>query len=314
MTQLQPAAMVNRPIDAGVQEHAARAAQQLFTSLQRETANDKNFHIAPAMGDTAVAASQNPYTEEVRISTLFSTHNTGSILSQLPTLIRQGKWHDAFALYRRLIDGLDLWVADQLRKTGKGTHDEARGNAQQHYAQLRTGLEQIIDKHATRLPALFHPDAAIVAKEKSAGRPAADTVPMNVYFWKDNQDGKFHLYDLTTPSNPREQTIDGPPTAAVMNTFFEDIARYPEGEVHYTLPSGTAGVATTTGKTKWYEWVGMLALPLLRWGSRSSLQERALRPPCASPVARSQAGSPLAGIWSIASTLVPRRQPWSYST
>ncbi|HMG13022.1 MAG TPA: hypothetical protein VK571_07600, partial [Gemmatimonadaceae bacterium] len=119
----------------------------------------------------------------------------------------------------------------------KGTPEEALGNAQQHYAQLRTGLEQIADKHATRLPALFHPDPRTVEKEKAAGRPAADTIPMNVYFWKDATDGKFHLYDLTTPSRPHEQTIDGQPTAAMMNTFFEDVARYPEGEVRYSSPA-----------------------------------------------------------------------------
>jgi hypothetical protein len=157
-------------------------------------------------------------------------------------------------------------VSDQLRKKGKDTPEEALGNAQQHYAQLRTGLEQIADKHATRLPALFHPDPETVEKEKAAGRPAADTIPMNVYFCKDATDGKFHLYDLTTPSRPHEQTVDSQPTATMMNTFFEEVARYPEGEVRYTLPGGTAGVAPTTGKTKWYEWVGYAGLAIAAVG------------------------------------------------
>src|SRR5262249_37885808 len=89
---------------------------------------------------------------------------------------------------------------------------------------------------------------------------------MNVYFWKDTTDGKFHIYDLTTPSRPHEQTIDGQPTAAMMNTFFEEVARYPEGEVHYTLPGGSAGVAPTTGKTKWYEWIGYAGLAVAAVG------------------------------------------------
>jgi hypothetical protein len=46
----------------------------------------------------------------------------------------------------------------------------------------------------------------------------------------------------------------------MMNTFFEEVARYPEGEVRYTLPGGGSGVAATTGKTKWYEWVGYAGL------------------------------------------------------
>jgi hypothetical protein len=270
MTQLQPAVTAKGAVDPGVQERAAAAAQQLFAALHGETADDKNFKIMPSMGESTAISSQNPYTEEVRVTTSFllwsSTHDLGSWFQQLPGLIRQGKWDDAFRGYRRMLDGLDLWVSDQLRKKGKGTPEEALGNAQQHYAQLRTGLEQIADKHATRLPALFHPDPKTIEKEKAAGRPAADTIPMNVYFWKDAADGKFHIYDLTTPSRPHEQTVDGQPTTAMMNTFFEEVARYPEGEVRYTLPGGAAGVAPTTGKTKWYEWVGYAGLAIAAVG------------------------------------------------
>lgn len=270
MTQLQPAVTAKGTLDRDVQDRAAAAAQQLFTALQRETAGDKNFKIVPSMAPSGAVTSQNPYTEEMRVTTTFllwsNTNDVGSWLQQLPGLIRQGKWDDAFRGYRRMLDGLDLWVSDQLRKKGKGTPEEALGNAQQHYAQLRTGLEQIADKHATRLPALFHPDPKTVEKEKAAGRPAADAIPMNVYFWKDAADGKFHIYDLTTPSRPHEQTVDGEPTAAMMNTFFEEVARYPEGEVRYTLPGGAAGMAPTTGKTKWYEWVGYAGLAIAAAG------------------------------------------------
>jgi hypothetical protein len=270
MTQLRPAVAARGAVDPGLQERAAVAAQQLFVALQRETASDKNFQIVPSMTPDSGVTSQNPYTEEVKVTSTFlfwsSTHDVGSWLQELPGFIRQGKWDEAFRGYRRMLDGLDLWVADQLRKQGKGTPEEALGNAQQHHAQLRTGLEQIADKHATRLPALFHPDPGTIEKEKAAGRPAADAIPMNVYFWKDAADGKFHLYDLTTPSQPHGQIIDGEPTAAMMNTFFEEIARYPEGEVRYTLPGGAAGVAPTTGKIKWYEWVAYAGLAIAAVG------------------------------------------------
>ena len=269
MTQLQPAVAAKSAVDAELQDRAAVAAQRLFSALQRETASDNNLKQMPSMAEGSVT-SHNPYTEEVRVTTSFllwsKTNDLGSWFQQLPGLIRQGKWDDAFRGYRRMLDGLDLWVADQLRKKGKGTPEEALGNAQQHNAQLRTGLEQIADKHATRLPALFHPDTETVAKEKAAGRPSADTIPMNVYFWKDKTDGKFHIYDLTTPSRPHEQAVDGEPTAAMMNTFFEEVARYPEGEVRYMLPGGAAGVAPTTGKTKWYEWVGYAGLAIAAVG------------------------------------------------
>jgi hypothetical protein len=269
MTRLQPAVAAQSATDGLLRETAAIAAQQLFLALQRETADDKNFKIAPSQGGGGAVSSQNPYTEEVRVTTYFfwmSTQNTASWLEHLPGLIRRGKWEDAFRGYRRMLDGLDLWVADQLRKKGKGTPEEARGNAQQHYSQLRTGLEQIAGKHARRLPAIFHPDSKMIEKEKAAGHPAAETIPMNVYVWKDDEDGTFHLYDLTTPSRPHEQTLDAQPTAAMVNTFFEEVARYPEGEVRYTLPEGGSGVAPTTGKTKWYEWVGYGGLAIAAVG------------------------------------------------
>jgi len=266
MTRLQPATVVKPgvQVDFLLQETAAIAAHQLFAALRAETADDKNFKPMPSLGGDLAVLSQNPYTEEKRVTTPF-TQATRSSLEQLPALIRQGKWEDAFSGYRRMLDGLDLWVADQLRKKGKGTPEEARGNAHQHNSQLRTGLEQIAGKHAKRIPALFHPDADTRAKEKAAGRPVADAIPMNVYFWKDD-DGKHHLYDLTTPSRPHEQTIDGPPTAAMMNTFVEEVARYPEGNVRYTLPDGSSGVGATTGKTKWYEWVGYAGLAVAAVG------------------------------------------------
>jgi len=270
MTQLQPAVAAKGLIDKGVQETAAVAAQRLYASLQRETADEKNFKDLPTMDESTAVTSQNPYTNDARLTTGFlvwsSTRDVGSWFEKVPALIRQDQWDEAFRGYRSMIEGLDLWVADQLRAKGKGTPEETLGNAHQHYGQLRTGLEAIADKHAKRLPALFHPDPKTIASEKAAGRPTADAVPMNVYFWKDAKDGRYHLYDLTTPGYPREQTIDGEPTAARMNAFFEEVARYPEGNVQYTLPSGAGGIAPTTGKIKWYEWAGYAGMALAAVG------------------------------------------------
>src|SRR6185436_12191050 len=240
MTMLQPAVAARGAVDAGVKEQAAAAAQRLFAALKGEAGGDENFRIMPSMGDTGTSVtSQNPYTSELRVTSYFfiwSSQVTASWLERLPELIRSGQWDDAFRGYRQIVDGLDAWVADQLRRTGN-TQDQALGNAQAHYAQLRTGLEQIAGHHASRLPALFHPDSQTVAEERAAGRPVTDTVPMNVYYWRE-QDGRTHLYDLTAPSQPREQIVNGQPSAAIMNTFFEEVARYPKGQVVFTLPGG----------------------------------------------------------------------------
>jgi hypothetical protein len=264
MTMLQPAVAARGAVDAGLKEQAAAAAQRLFAALRAEAGGDENFRIQPSMGGGGTSiSSENPYTSEHRVTSYFliwSSQVTVSWLERLPEIIRAGQWADAFRGYRQIVDGLDLWVADQLRRTGNA-QDEARGNAQAHYSHLRTGLEQIAGHHATRLPALFHPDAQTVSEERAAGRPVTDTVPMNVYYWQE-QDGRTHLYDLTTPSQPREQVVNGQPTAAIMNTFFEEVARYPKGQVKYNLPSGAQGVAPTTGKLKWYEWVGIAGLVL----------------------------------------------------
>src|SRR5262245_43200024 len=217
--------------------------------------------MAPGDGSGSVTTA-NPYTGQLRVTSYFlfwSSQVTTSWVERLPEFIRQSQWADAFRAYRQMLDGLDLWVADQLRKTGKCTPDEALGNAHQHQSELRTGLEQIADKHAARLPAVFHPDPATAQADKAACPQATDTVPMNVYFWKQD-DGKLHLYDLTRPGDVHEQSVDSPLTADIMHTFFEDVARYPKGQVHYTLPGGGDGVAATTGDKKWYEWFGIAAL------------------------------------------------------
>jgi hypothetical protein len=69
VTQLQPAVTVKGTVDKGLQENAANAAQQLFAALQRETADDKNFQIVPSMVQSGGITSQNPYTDEARVTT-----------------------------------------------------------------------------------------------------------------------------------------------------------------------------------------------------------------------------------------------------
>jgi hypothetical protein len=94
MAQLQPAVTAKGAVDPDAQDRAAVAAQQLFTALQRETAGDKNFKIMPSMAPSSAVTSQNPYTEEMRVTTTFllwsNTNDVGSWLQQLPGLIHQG--------------------------------------------------------------------------------------------------------------------------------------------------------------------------------------------------------------------------------
>src|SRR5262249_1669310 len=116
MTLLQPAIAAKGPIDKDVQDRAAVAAQWLFASLHAETADETNFQMVPSGPDSGVVTSENPYTEESRVTTsiLFWSRTTeaASWLQRLPDLIRRGQWGDAFRGCRRLLDGLDLWVAD----------------------------------------------------------------------------------------------------------------------------------------------------------------------------------------------------------
>ena len=93
MTQLQPAAVGSHGavVDQALQHKAALAAQMLFAALQRETADDNNFHIQPSDGETSAITSRNPYTGEMRVTTVFN-QITRSSLEALPGLIRQAKW------------------------------------------------------------------------------------------------------------------------------------------------------------------------------------------------------------------------------
>src|SRR5262249_31792619 len=114
MTQLQPAVAANATVDRTLQDRAAVAAQRLFAALRREPADDKNFQTVASMVDSGAVTSQNPYTEETRVTTTFlfwaNTTDVGSWFEQLPEIIRAGKWDKAFSGYRRMLDGLDQWV------------------------------------------------------------------------------------------------------------------------------------------------------------------------------------------------------------
>lgn len=260
MAKLRPAIAANARPDTVAQQQAASHAQLLYVALQRETAEEHNYDLVPSPRPSATVTSQNRYTGEARTSVMGTTQSFGGPLEKLPGLIRAAQWEEALRGYQELLEGLDRWIADRLRS--KGPADKADGDAHEHFSQLRAGLEQIADKHATKLPAVFHPDAETVAKEKAAGRPVADAVPVSLYFWKDAATGKYHLRDLTTPSRPHEQALDGPPTAARLATFFEEVARYPRGTVRARLSSGETAIAATSGKTKWYEWAAYAGLAL----------------------------------------------------
>lgn len=257
MTALQPAVAAAGRVDGLAQHTAAQAAQHLFAALKRDTAGIK--WPATIAGNSALLA-ESPYTGDSKTITHWSTTEIESPLAQLPHLIWRSQWREAFRGYHRLMEGLDRWVADQLRARGGAAGDEARGNAQQHASQLVSGLEQIAGKHATRLPAIFRPAGS--AADASA---AIDAVPMSVYVWEDEA-GKFHVHDLTTPPRPHAQVLDGAPSVAAMNRFFEEVARYPEGTVRYVLPDGGEGSVQTTGKTKWFEWAGYAGLAIAAAG------------------------------------------------
>src|SRR5262249_52657142 len=109
MTQLQPAVAARRIVDKDLQHRAAVAAQQLFASLQAETADESHFRMVPSGPDSGAVSSENPYTGEMRVTTsiLFWSQTTevAGWLHRLPDLIRRGQWSDAFRGYRELIDG-----------------------------------------------------------------------------------------------------------------------------------------------------------------------------------------------------------------
>ncbi|HEY0194478.1 MAG TPA: hypothetical protein VGC42_25370, partial [Kofleriaceae bacterium] len=144
MTMLQPAVAANAPVDGLQRELAANAARQLIAALEAEAGGEHNFHMAAQIAGSGVVNTRNPYTGELRGTSylLWSRQvMTSNWRASLPDAIHAGRWRDAFGMYRDMLDGLDRWVADQLRKQGPGTPEAASGDAHEHNAALRTGLE-----------------------------------------------------------------------------------------------------------------------------------------------------------------------------
>src|SRR5438034_1347933 len=110
----RPAAQTTSPVAAS---GAATAPGNAGAASQGDAAGDKNFHpLPPSPAEDSVVsnAEHNPYTGEQRLASPGVVQHFDGPLKQLPKLIHEGKLDLAFPAYRELMNGLDLWVADQL--------------------------------------------------------------------------------------------------------------------------------------------------------------------------------------------------------
>lgn len=232
-------------VEAEWQTRAAQHARAFYSAFEAETERA----VRRKSGGPGGWRYVNPFTDEQRIHNRRPAKSPGD---ELVADIEAGSWASAFTRYRKLMDGLDRWVA-QRNIENYGEPDAAvaatQKSAQGKYLlALRAALVDIQGKAPARVSAVFHPAEPF----EESGQ--ITEIPLSLYYWQEG--GEWHLKDLTNPDDTVEKTqtvaagADGTPESEPPDSLLqrlEEGTHFPRGVIHYILPGGTVGAVTTTG-------------------------------------------------------------------
>lgn len=183
-------------------------------------------------------------------------------------------WPAVFQAQRAVDARFADWLAQQLTHRADALEKQqgecgpqardAKGLAEQvrYLSGLQSQLHDLEGRGAQRIQAVFFPQ---IKDDPSASlaqdRHAIDHAPLTVFAYQNPSNHKWVIKDLTNPKEPAGKeypTLSGDS----LHDLLEEGSRLPAGSVYYRLPLGESGVVTTTGKRKWYEWLGLIGLGL----------------------------------------------------
>ena len=233
------------PDNVELRHDAAGHAKQFYAALASETRSAER-----TLGAHGVYATENRYTD-------LNTARERSPGEELVADIEAGRWASAIARYRKLVDGLDRWIAHAAHeKYGAPDPFKPMSNFSgqvEYLAGLRKRVEDVQSHHPIRIAAVYHPQAD--------GTAALAEVPLSLYYYRDGD--TWHLQDVTDDDAPDETARVGagetePPFALFAK--LADSPHYPRGTIHYQLPSGSGGQVHPTGPGTWRKvltWIGI---------------------------------------------------------
>ncbi len=234
-------------VSAATQNQAAQAAAAFYAALAKETSGANQVRPNP-VGVTI----KNPYTglDETRVVT--QAPSVAGYGPELEGKIKAGRWAAATTDYNRLVNGLDRWIAEALKRQ-PDHRDQAR--SAQYLEAAKSALGTIESKHPTRIQAVFHPDEPF----EESGR--ITEMPLALYYWRDG--GSWHLADLTNPLNTFEDTFAAGPEPSPPPELFKKLdarIHFPKGIIHYQIPGGDAGNFRTTAEKKWTDYLAYIGI------------------------------------------------------
>lgn len=238
-------------VDANLRSLATSQALAFYTRLKADTPDETSHSYSQYTGES----HNNKYTDETRHEGLGAgVYGAGpSISPAFAAASDAAGWTRAFKAYETLVHGLDLWVIDNTKKAKGDNNSDAQ--RLEYMSEMRGELGKIEDKKPIPIHATFFPDP----KYDTSSGPAE--VPLSLWYWEDN--GTWHLRDLTNPKRPFEDTkkkqgSEKTPSTALFSELDAKI-HFPKGKIFYQIPRGPGGTVLTTEHKPWYEWVSEIA-------------------------------------------------------
>jgi hypothetical protein len=256
----------SKPVDTGMRDAAAAAAEKLHKEVQANSGGMKVVAEYDAEWDSESTTNhfvqeKDKYTGEEKMTV--DSEKTDKVVYQLPGYgpavagnLRAGKWTDALRSYNAQVHGFDTWILDQMLK--KPDADKHAIKRLKYLSGMRYEVGKLEGKSGlTPVFGTFHPSADYKPWEGGVTQ-----VPLSLFYWEENS--KWHLKDLHNPAEMLgdvevdKGSEDKPPHA-----LFEKLnhrKRFPRGVIHYQIPGGRGDKVTTTEEKKWHDYLQEIAM------------------------------------------------------
>lgn len=171
--------------------------------------------------------------------------------------VKAGRWDEATTSYRKLVGGLDRWIAHR-NKEKYGDPDQSkpesmRAPASEHLIAQRAELEELAAHKPTRVSAVLHPNEPYDETGKIS------ELPLSLYWWKEG--GRWRVKDVSRPDDTPtwsmpiakgHEALEEPPDALFAK--LDEGPHFPAGTIHWMLTSGRGGVVRTSGPSSIRTW------------------------------------------------------------
>jgi hypothetical protein len=171
-------------------------------------------------------------------------------------------WAWPVAVFGRVVEGLDDYIADRLTARGRASEAAELVGA----GALTQELSALLDKapEAKKVQAVFFPDAEELRNAGPPGAPEFSVTGFPLSWYVHRKDEVWYLTDLSNPAQPKVVSDAGGTADAPALALFEQLntaLRFPVGHLYWQLDGTPGDLATTAewGATEWLTLFSALA-------------------------------------------------------